>query len=43
VAAGAKAVWFSPDGGTSDVADAVVTNLADLPKAIEALASAKTI
>ena len=38
VAAGAKAVWFSPNGGTSDIADAIVTRLADLPSAIEALA-----
>ena len=43
VAAGAKAVWFSPDGGNSDIADAIVTNLADLPSAIEALASAKPV
>jgi putative hydrolase of the HAD superfamily len=41
VAAGAKAVWFSPDGGSSDIADAIVTHLADLPNTIEALASAK--
>ena len=41
VAAGAKAVWFSPDGGSSDIADAIVTDLADLPNTIEALASAK--
>ena len=43
VAAGAKAVWFSPDGGSSDIADAIVTDLADLPNAIEALASAKPV
>ena len=43
VAAGAQAVWFSPDGGTSDIADAIVTNLADLPNAIEALVTAKPV
>ena len=41
VTAGARAVWFSPDGGNSDIADAIVTRLADLPSVIEALASAK--
>jgi len=41
VAAGARAVWFSPDGGNSDIANAVVTRLADLPSVIEALVSTK--
>jgi len=41
IAAGAKAVWFNPDGGTSDIADATITRLADLPSTIAALASAK--
>ena len=41
IAAGARAVWFSPDGGNSDIANAVVTRLADLSSVIEALASTK--
>ena len=41
IAAGARAVWFSPDGGNSDIADAIVTRLADLPSVIKALASTK--
>ncbi len=41
VAAGAKAVWFNPVGGSSDIADATITRLEELPNAIAALASAE--
>ena len=41
VTAGAQAVWFNPGGEPSDIANATITRLADLPNAIEALVSAK--
>ena len=37
VSAGAKAIWFSPDGGVSEIASGVVQELSELPAAIERL------
>ena len=37
VSAGAKAIWFTPDGGTSEIASGVVQQLSELPAAIERL------
>ena len=37
VSAGAKAIWFSPDGGLSEIASGVVQELSELPAAIERL------
>ena len=37
VSAGAKAIWFNPDGGASDIASEVVEELSELPSAIERL------
>ena len=37
VSAGAKAIWFSPDGGASEIASGVVQELSELPAAIERL------
>ena len=37
VSAGAKAIWFSPDGGVSEIASSVVQELSELPAAIERL------
>ena len=37
--AGAKAIWFKPEGGTSDIASKVVKRLSDLPDAIEQIVS----
>ena len=37
VSAGAKAIWFSPDGGVSEMASGVVQELSELPAAIERL------
>ena len=37
VSAGAKAIWFSPDGGASEIASGVGRELSDLPAAIERL------
>ena len=34
VAAGAKAIWLNPGGGSSDVASEVIPSLSDLPTAI---------
>jgi putative hydrolase of the HAD superfamily len=39
VLAGAKAIWFSPDGGVSEIASGVVQELSELPAAIERLTS----
>ena len=33
-AAGALAIWFKAGGGVSDIATAVIGNLADLPEAV---------
>ena len=35
VSAGAKAIWFNPDGGASEIASGVVGELSELPRAIE--------
>jgi HAD superfamily hydrolase (TIGR01509 family) len=37
VAAGAKAIWFSPEGSASEIASGVVQQLSDLPDAIKRL------
>ena len=37
VSAGAKAIWFTPDGGLSEIASEVVQELSELPAAIERL------
>ena len=37
VAAGAKAIWFSPEGSASEIASGVVQQLSDLPGAIKRL------
>jgi len=37
VSAGAKAIWFNPDGGASEIASGVVEELSELPSAIERL------
>jgi len=37
VSAGAKAIWFSPEGSVSEIASGVVQQLADLPDAIKRL------
>ena len=37
VAAGAKAIWFSPEGSVSEIASGVVQQLSDLPGAIKRL------
>jgi len=37
VSAGAKAIWFSPDGGVSEIASGVVQELSELSAAIERL------
>ena len=37
VSAGAKAIWFNPDGGASEIASEVVGELSELPRAIERL------
>ena len=37
VAAGAKAIWFSPEGSVSEIASGVVQQLSDLPDAIKRL------
>ena len=34
VSAGAKAIWFTPDGGASEIASGVVQELSELPAAI---------
>lgn len=36
--AGAKAIWFNPEGSVSEIASGVVQTLSDLPDAIERLA-----
>ena len=41
VSAGAKAIWFKPDGGESEIASGVVQELSELPSAIEQLAGQK--
>ena len=41
VSAGAKAIWFKPDGGESEIASRVVQELSELPSAIEQLAGQK--
>ena len=37
ISAGAKAIWFAPDGGASEIASGVVQELSELPAAIERL------
>jgi len=37
ISAGAKAIWFTPDGGASEIASGVVQELSELPAAIERL------
>ena len=37
ISAGAKAIWFNPDGGASEIASGVVKELSELPAAIERL------
>ena len=37
ISAGAKAIWFTPDGGASEIASGVVRELSELPAAIERL------
>ena len=41
ISAGAKAIWFTPDGGTSEIASEVVKELSELPAAIERLTGLK--
>ena len=41
ISAGAKAIWFTPDGGTSEIASEVVKELSELPAAIERLTGRK--
>ena len=41
ISAGAKAIWFTPDGGTSEIASGVVKELSELPAAIERLTGHK--
>jgi putative hydrolase of the HAD superfamily len=38
ILAGAKAIWFNPEGSVSEIASGVVQTLSDLPDAIERLA-----
>ena len=38
ISAGAQAVWYNPEGGTSDIAGAVIQRLGELPGAIANLA-----
>ena len=37
ISAGAKAIWFTPHGGASEIASGVVQELSELPAAIERL------
>ena len=37
ISAGAKAIWFTPDGGVSEIASGMVKELSELPVAIEQL------
>ena len=41
ISAGAKAIWFAPDGGASEIASGVVKELSELPAAIEQLTGHK--
>ena len=41
VSAGAKAIWYSPEGGVSEIASGVVQELSELPAAIEKLTGQK--
>ena len=41
VSAGAKAIWYSPKGGVSEIASGVVEELSGLPAAIEKLTGQK--
>ena len=41
ISAGAKAIWFTPDGGTSEIASGVVKELSELPAAVERLTGHK--
>ena len=41
VSAGAKAIWYSPEGGVSETASVVVQELSELPAAIEKLTGQK--
>ena len=43
ISAGAKAIWFTPDGGVSEIASGVVKELSDLPAAIERLTGHKEL
>jgi len=38
ISAGAQAIWYNPEGGTSDIAGAVIQRLGELPGAIANLA-----
>jgi HAD superfamily hydrolase (TIGR01509 family) len=40
--AGAQAIWYNPEGGTSDTANAVIQRLSELPDAIADLAKGMT-
>ena len=41
ISAGAKAIWFTPDGGVSEIASGMVKELSELPVAIEQLTGHK--
>ena len=41
ISAGAKAIWFTPNGGASEIASGVVKELSELPAAIERLTGHK--
>ena len=41
VSAGAKAIWYSPEGGVSEIASGVIQELSELPAAIEKLTGQK--
>ena len=43
ISAGAKAIWFTPDGGASEIASGVVKELSELPAAIERLTGHKEL
>ena len=40
--AGAQAIWYNPEGGSSDIANAVIQRLSELPDAIADLAEGMT-